>query len=445
MAKRDRSEGGAFNAKMAWILCAVLFAGCGGGGGGGNNSGGGGPSGIGPSGGTASSGDGRGSVTVPAGALSQDTAIAVAVASNPPAGNIGTAYDFGPDGTNFSQPVTISITYDDANLPGGVTESNLTLGTVANNQWTAVANATVDTVTNVVSGTTTHFSVYGVIAVGDSGTVPAAPTGVTVAAGDGQVTVSWDAVPGATSYNVYMAAQSGVTKSNYSAFMGGKAHPGVPNPFVHTGLTNGTTYYFVVTAVNSIGESDASTEESATPIAAPIPNPPHTVSFEFDATVVSAPTNTALVGQTGKGHVTYDTSQRILLGGGSYGFESPPAEFTFDLGEISLVAGSKPNTAAQDLTIDLRNDRVVIVNQPQMDAVFYWGDNISQKIDGFNIRMVLALHDSTGTVLDDVSVPSAPPSLSDFDTYNFQIQYEPTPGTWTLEMSLRVNSITPTP
>jgi hypothetical protein len=79
------------------VLLILLLVACGGGGGGGDN--GGGPSGIGPSGGTASSNDDRASVNIPAGALSQDTAIAVVVASSPPAGNIGTAYDFGPDGT----------------------------------------------------------------------------------------------------------------------------------------------------------------------------------------------------------------------------------------------------------------------------------------------------------------------------------------------------------
>jgi fibronectin type 3 domain-containing protein len=35
--------------------------------------------------------------------------------------------------------------------------------------------------------------------------------------------------------------------------------------FTDTALTNGTTYYYVVTAVNSGGESGNSTETSATP------------------------------------------------------------------------------------------------------------------------------------------------------------------------------------
>ena len=38
-----------------------------------------------------------------------------------------------------------------------------------------------------------------------------------------------------------------------------------------TGLTNGTAYTFRVRAVNSIGESDASTEATATP--SPDPDP----------------------------------------------------------------------------------------------------------------------------------------------------------------------------
>jgi hypothetical protein len=47
---------------------------------------------------------------------------------------MGTAYEIGPDGTTFNQPVTISVTYDEASLTSGVKESDLKLGTVTNNQ-----------------------------------------------------------------------------------------------------------------------------------------------------------------------------------------------------------------------------------------------------------------------------------------------------------------------
>jgi len=94
-----------------------------------------------------------------------------------------------------------------------------------------------------------------------TGTVPAAPTGVAALAANTQVTISWDAVAGATSYKMYMAEAAGVSKSTPGAMH----HPNISSPFVHTGLVNGTTYYFVVTAVNAAGESIESSEASATP------------------------------------------------------------------------------------------------------------------------------------------------------------------------------------
>jgi hypothetical protein len=73
------------------------------------------------------------------------------------------------------------------------------------------------------------------------------------------VTISWDAVSDATSYNIYWSTTSGVTKIN------GTKITGATNPYSHTGLTNQTKYYYIVTAVNSAGESAESTEASATP------------------------------------------------------------------------------------------------------------------------------------------------------------------------------------
>lgn len=88
-----------------------------------------------------------------------------------------------------------------------------------------------------------------------TGSAPAAPTGITATAGNGQATISWNAVTGAVSYNLYRASVSGVTKSNYSMLPDGMKLASVTSPYVDIGLANGKTYYYVVTAVNASGES----------------------------------------------------------------------------------------------------------------------------------------------------------------------------------------------
>lgn len=95
---------------------------------------------------------------------------------------------------------------------------------------------------------------------------PPPVTGLTATAGDGQVTIRWNAVAGATSYKLYMNTAPGISLTNPANMH----HPSVTSPFLHPGLTNGTTYYFVVTAFNKNGESIGSTEVSATPKALPV-------------------------------------------------------------------------------------------------------------------------------------------------------------------------------
>src|SRR3989304_6388074 len=104
-----------------FLTIVMLLSGCGSGGGGAGQP----PSqnetkGIGAGGGVAKSSDEKASVTIPAGALSNDTEITVESVSNQPVGNIGSAYEFGTDGTTFSSPVTISLKYHEATLPSGV-------------------------------------------------------------------------------------------------------------------------------------------------------------------------------------------------------------------------------------------------------------------------------------------------------------------------------------
>jgi chitin-binding protein len=98
------------------------------------------------------------------------------------------------------------------------------------------------------------------------GNVPPAPTGLAATAGNAQVALSWGAASGATSYNVKRSTTNGGPYSNVATNV-------TATTFTNTGLTNGTTYYYVVTAVNANGESGVSAQASGTPSAGPGPGP----------------------------------------------------------------------------------------------------------------------------------------------------------------------------
>jgi hypothetical protein len=87
---------------------------------------------------------------------------------------------------------------------------------------------------------------------------PGAPTGVIAAGGDGEVSLAWNGSSGATGYNVKQSTTSG---GSYATVANGITSAS----YTRTGLTNGTTYYFVVSAVGPGGESGNSDEASATP------------------------------------------------------------------------------------------------------------------------------------------------------------------------------------
>lgn len=97
--------------------------------------------------------------------------------------------------------------------------------------------------------------------------VPGAPSGLTATPGNGQVSLSWTAASGATEYNVYRGTASGGPYTNIQSNL-------VATSFTNTGLTNGTTYYYVVTGTNGVGEGANSNQASATPVA-----PPTVVTF----------------------------------------------------------------------------------------------------------------------------------------------------------------------
>jgi hypothetical protein len=99
-------------------------------------------------------------------------------------------------------------------------------------------------------------------------TLPLAPTGLSGIAENGQAVLTWLASSNATSYNVKRSTTNGgaytiaanVTATNYT----------------DVGLTNGTTYYYVASALNPAGESANSAPASVTPQAPPYLNIAHT-------------------------------------------------------------------------------------------------------------------------------------------------------------------------
>ena len=100
-------------------------------------------------------------------------------------------------------------------------------------------------------------------------TPPAAPTGLAAAAGDGTVGLDWsdNTEPDLGGYHVYRSASSG---GLYTRLNGALL---AASSFVDVTATNGTTWYYVVTAVDtSANESSTSAEVSATPVAPVVPS-----------------------------------------------------------------------------------------------------------------------------------------------------------------------------
>ncbi len=151
-------------------------------------------------------------------------------------------------------------------------------------------------VSGLTNDTTYYFTVRAVNAHGEGGSSQQAsttprlkPTGASVTPGNQKVSITCNPVAGAKSYTVYYATASGVSKIKYDK----KIENVVALPCEITGLTNGTTYYFVLTATTTAGESLESSEKSATPAATL--QPP------------DSPNGVEVVGGTGKLTVTWNT------------------------------------------------------------------------------------------------------------------------------------------
>lgn len=136
---------------------------------------------------------------------------------------------------------------------------------------------------------------------------PAAPSNLIATAGDAQTSLKWDTVVGVTYYTVKRSAATGAPYEIVATSI-------KDTKYIDQGLTNGTKYYYVVTANNMAGESENSNEVSVTPTGSTVVQPPAAptaLKAEVRYTQVALSWNTV----TG---ATYYTVKRSLTSGGGY-------------------------------------------------------------------------------------------------------------------------------
>ena len=152
--------------------------------------------------------------------------------------------------------------------------------------------------------------------------VPLAPTGLSATAGNAQAALQWTPASGATSYILYRGTQAGGAASYLTGLTG--------TSYTDTGLVNGTTYYYQITALNSSGESARAAEVSALPL-----GPPGAASY-LSATATS-PTQIQLYWGASAGATGYT----LTRSGGSSGNGSFPLSVTgTSFQDSGLTAGT---------------------------------------------------------------------------------------------------------
>jgi hypothetical protein len=173
--------------------------------------------------------------------------------------------------TATSGNALVSLTWS---ASSGATSYHVKRAATSGGPYTQVGEPTSTsyTDTSLTNGTTYYYVVSALDSAGESAdsaqvsatpvapvAIPATPSGLAATPGNAQVALSWTASTGATGYNVKRSTTSG----------GPYTQVGEPTStsYTDTSLTNGTTYYYVVSALDSAGESANSAQISALPAA----------------------------------------------------------------------------------------------------------------------------------------------------------------------------------
>jgi fibronectin type 3 domain-containing protein len=278
----------------------------------------------------------------------------------------------------------------------GGTSYNVKRSTTSGGPYTKISSpiAANYTDTSLSNGTRYFYVVSAVNAAGESAnssevnatpTAPAnpppTPTNLQAIAGNAQVSLTWSSSTGATSYNVKRSTSSG---GPYSQIVAPSS-----NSYTDAGLTNGTDYYYVVSAVNAAGQSANSNQASATPTAPANPdvtitiNPaithpisPYIYGINFYSGITGAPPDLTFDRAGGNRWTAYNWETNASNAGSDYLYENDdylssstvPAEAvrSFIAGDQSLGVASLVTFQLQGLVAGDENGPVSVANPPDL-------------------------------------------------------------------------------
>ncbi len=265
-----------------------------------------------------------------------------------------------------------------------------------------------------------------------SPTVPPAPTGLTLTCTPyiNEISMQWNPVPEAASYNIRRASTSG---GPYAVIATGVI---TSSPyFTDTNVISGTRYYYVVTAVNDANPSNPGGEES--PYSNQITGIPSTIIVNTNATGVTI-TGTWTTSTTTVGYYGTSYLQDNDAGGGESVRFTPTLPIT-GYYDVFMRWTSESNHATNaPVDIDYNGGtNTVHVNQQVSDGVwwvylgtynFLAGANNSVLVrdDGANGEVIANavefVPDSQKTVQISPSAAGASFSMSSFAGSNYQLQ-----------------------
>jgi len=199
---------------------------------------------------------------------------------------------------NFTGPATRILT------PGNYTLSQLQAAGSPNdsasscripNGWTAVIfqNDNFGGTSWTLSSDTPDFTAYSGLNDNMSScrisaiAIPPVPSGLAASPGNARVSLSWNPSTSGSVFNLKRSTTSGGPYLPLAEITG--------TAYTDTALTNGTTYYYVLSAMNAAGQSADSTPVSATPLAPPLVLVPGPADNGFFTCQFQAGGNTAYI------------------------------------------------------------------------------------------------------------------------------------------------------